>query len=103
MVKWNFQREAAEYAVGQIVGVVSVQNFIVLRRNFGHAGEGEDQALQRQAARDAHSIRVDNVGGRVTLTGHAPSWPLVEEAANAAWATPGVTEVVDQLKVQMSP
>jgi osmotically-inducible protein OsmY len=59
-------------------------------------------ALQRQAAADAKSIHVDTSGGTVTLTGHASSWQAIEDAASAAWAAPGVSQVVDQVKHSMS-
>jgi len=38
----------------------------------------------------------------VTLTGKASSWQSIEDAANAAWAAPGVTQVIDQVKMQMT-
>jgi osmotically-inducible protein OsmY len=56
-------------------------------------------ALQRQATADAKSITVDASGGKVTLSGQASSWQSIEDAANAAWAAPGVTDVVDQVRV----
>lgn len=59
-------------------------------------------ALQRQATTDTNSIRVDTAGSKVTLTGHASSWQSIEDAANAAWAAPGVTDVVDHVKMQMT-
>lgn len=59
-------------------------------------------ALQRQATKDAHSIRIDAAGGKVTLSGSASSWQSIEDAANAAWAAPGVTDVVDQVKMAMT-
>jgi osmotically-inducible protein OsmY len=57
-------------------------------------------ALQRHATADAKSIHVNSSGSKVTLTGHASSWQAIEDAADAAWAAPGVTEVDDQLQIQ---
>jgi len=48
-------------------------------------------ALQRQATTDTNSIHIETSDGKVTLTGHASSWRSIEDAANAAWAAPGVT------------
>ncbi len=59
-------------------------------------------ALQRQAKADAKSIHVETAGGKVTLTGHASSWQSIEDATSAVWAAPGVTHVVDQVKMSMS-
>jgi osmotically-inducible protein OsmY len=103
-VIWNYQRDAAERAVRYLTGVVSVYNAITLKPEASATQVKEKvlSALQRQATTDAKSINVDASGGKVTLTGHASSWQSIEDAANAAWAVPGVTEVVDQLKVSMT-
>ena len=61
--------------------------------------EKVEAALQRQAMKDASRIHIQTTGGTVTLTGHASSWRTIADAAHAAWAAPGVTEVIDQLTV----
>jgi osmotically-inducible protein OsmY len=38
----------------------------------------------------------------VTLTGYAESWQAIDDAADAAWAAPGVTEVVDRVRMSMA-
>jgi osmotically-inducible protein OsmY len=103
-VKWNFERDAAEKAVRFLTGVVSVYNSITLKPEASAAQVKEkiQSALQRQATTDTNSIHIDTAGGKVTLTGNASSWQSIEDAANAAWAAPGVTEVVDQVKMQMT-
>jgi osmotically-inducible protein OsmY len=53
--------------------------------------------MQRQATADAKSIHIDTSGGKVTLTGKASSWHAMADATNAAWAAPGVTEVIDHV------
>ena len=100
-VTWNYQREAAEQAVRHLTGVVGVFNSITIQpeTTASQVKERVEAALRRRATKDANAIRVDACGGKVTLTGHASSWQSVEDAANAAWAAPGVTEVVDQVKV----
>jgi osmotically-inducible protein OsmY len=104
MVPWNFQREAAERAVRYLAGVVVVRDCVTLKphASAGQVKEKVEAALQRQATKDAKSIHIDTSGGKVTLTGHASSWQSIEDAANAAWAAPGVTEVVDQVKLSMT-
>jgi osmotically-inducible protein OsmY len=37
--------------------------------------------------------------GRVTLAGSVSSWAEHDEAVDAAWSAPGVTEVDDQIQV----
>jgi len=100
-VNWNFQRDEAERAIRYLRGVVSVHNLVTLKPETSVAGVKEKvlAALQRQASTDAKSIHVDAVGSKVTLTGYASSWQAIEDAANAAWAAPGVTEVVDQVQM----
>jgi osmotically-inducible protein OsmY len=101
---WNYQRDAAERAVRHLTGVVGVSNAIGLMPGASAAEVKEkiQSALQRQATTDANSIHIETSGGKVTLSGKASSWQSIEDAANAAWAAPGVTEVVDQVKMQMT-
>jgi len=103
-VTWNYQREGAERAVRHLAGVVGVFNSIAIRPQASPSKVKEEveAALERRAPADLGSIRIDVTGGKVTLTGHARSWRAVEDAANAAWAAPGVTEVVDQVKMSMA-
>lgn len=103
-VRWNFERDAAEKSVRYLTGVVSIYNSITLKPETSAAQVKEkiQSALQRQATKDANSIHIDTAGSKVTLTGHASSWQSIEDAASAAWAAPGVTEVVDQVKMQMN-
>jgi osmotically-inducible protein OsmY len=103
-VSWNYQREAAERSLRYLSGVVALYNFITVKPQASAAQVKEkvEAALSRQAATDASSILVNTSGGTVTLTGHATSWQSIQDAANAAWAAPGVTEVVDQVKMEMT-
>jgi osmotically-inducible protein OsmY len=103
-VNSNHEREAAERAVRNLIGVVSVLDSIRLSPDASvtQVKEKVEAALRRQAKADAKSIHVEATGGKVTLTGHASSWQSIEDAAHAAWAAPGVTEVIDQVKLQMT-
>jgi len=65
--------------------------------------EKVEAALLRQATADASSIKIDTSGGKVTLSGSASSWRSIRDAANAAWAAPGVTDVVDHMKISFAP
>jgi osmotically-inducible protein OsmY len=59
-----------------------------------------EDSLKRQALLDAMNIQVDVSGGKVTLRGTVRSWAERDAAWRAAWAAPGVTEVVNEIKVQ---
>jgi osmotically-inducible protein OsmY len=100
-VTWNFQRDAAELGVRFLTGVVAVHNAITIKPQTSAAEVKEkvQAALQRQATADGKSIHVETIGTKVTLTGHASSWKAIDDAANAAWAAPGVTEVVERVKM----
>jgi osmotically-inducible protein OsmY len=102
-VEWNYQREAAERAVRHLVGVVAVNNAMTIKPQPSpmEVRQKIQVALKRQATVDSKSIEIEAHGGTVTLSGHASSWLSIEDAASAAWATPGVTEVIDHVKVQM--
>jgi len=104
-VHWNYQRDAAEHAVRYLTGVISVYNNILLKpenASVEKVNEKVGAALQRQATADAKSIHVEATGGKVTLSGHASSWQSIKDASWAAWAAPGVTEVVDKMTVSAS-
>jgi osmotically-inducible protein OsmY len=100
---WHYQRDAAERAVRCLAGVVGVSNSITLKpeASVAQVKEKIQSALKRQATTDAKSIHVDTSGGKVTLTGSA-SWQSIDDAVNAAWAAPGVTEVVDKVERSMT-
>ena len=103
-VIWNYQRDSAERSIRHLKGVVNVYNAITLKplNTVAQVKEKIQAALQRQATEDTNSIHIDTKGSRVTLTGHASSWQSIEDAAHAAWAAPGVTQVIDQVKMQMT-
>lgn len=100
-VDWHYQRDAAVRAVRNLSGVREVVNAITLKpvaaaKEVRHKIEA---ALQRQAATDAKAIKVETHGGCVTLSGHTTTWQARMDAEDAAWAAPGVTEVVDRVIV----
>jgi VCBS repeat-containing protein len=100
-VEWNYQRDSAEQAVRNLEGVVSVYNTITIksRVSVGQVKEKVQTALKRQARADAKSIHVDTSGGTVTLSGNASSWAAAHDAVSAAWSAPGVTAVVNDLRI----
>ena len=56
-----------------------------------------DEALLRSAERDAAHVVVDTIGSRVLLKGSVRSWAEHEDIEAAARATPGVTDVDNQV------
>jgi len=101
-VEWDYQRTAADAAVGDLPGVTGVTNTLVAKPMFTPADVENKikQALQRQADRDAQHIEVQVNGGQVTLRGKVVSWAERKAAQGAAWSTPGVASVVNNLLVE---
>lgn len=57
------------------------------------------RALERSINAAANSIRVYTQGGKVTLNGKANTWDDKRKVQRAVWASPGVTEVEDNLAI----
>jgi osmotically-inducible protein OsmY len=100
-VPWDYQRQAALNAVKYLMGVVGVTDKIRIKSKASASLVKSDieAALKRRAKLDAQNISVDVLGSDVTLTGTVHSWSERELAANSAWATPGVHNVVDNITI----
>lgn len=103
-VSWQYQREAARRAVAGLPGVTGVVNQILIEPTvIVSASKTKSKitsAIMRNAQLDANHITVTVHDSGVTLTGTVSSWAERRQAEHAAWAAPGVTEVVNQLVVQ---
>jgi len=79
---WNFQRRAVERMVRPLKGVVGISDNIQLRTLPVplKLQERIQEALTRQAMREARRIEVSVEGSEVTLRGHVHSWAELVEA-----------------------
>jgi len=98
---WEYQRNAAARAVEPLVGVVRVQNSIALKAHLIPADIGTPirEALERQAQDESDRIEVVISGTSAILRGTVHSWAARAAAQGAAWSTPGISNVVNELKV----
>ncbi len=99
--EWDYQRRSAEKAIRPLMGVVGISNEIRLRTtpkaaNLSHRIE---EALTRQALREAKHIQVDVDGATVKLSGTVHSWQERDAAQGVAWSAPGVHTVINELRV----
>jgi osmotically-inducible protein OsmY len=100
-VNWNYQRQSADRSVRYLAGVRDVNNHIVVRPVAEQVAVRSqiEAALIRNARLDADHIRVEVRDDRVILRGTVQSWIEREEAERAAWASPGVGDVENELIV----
>jgi len=100
-VEWDFQRQAVYKAVRPLVGVVGISNEITLKPKLTPADLGRriEEALTRQALREAKRVQIDVDRATVTLRGTVHSWQERDAVQGAAWAAPGVHAVVNELRV----
>lgn len=96
---WGYQSASAEQCIRPLIGVRGVTNQIRLKQRANPAGIQADieAALTRHAQREARHITVDVDGGVVTLRGQVESMAEHEAVIGTAWASKGVTRVIDQL------
>ena len=101
-VDWEYQRQSADRAVRNLTGVVGVSNAIALKPKVAPANVVNRirDALARHAQEEAKNIEVMASGSTVTLRGRVDSWAERNAAFGAAWSAPGVTSVVNEIKVQ---
>lgn len=100
-VEWDYQRRSAEKAIRPLMGVVGISNEIALRvkPKATDLSRKIEEALMRQALREAKKIQVGVDGTTVTLTGTVHSWHERDAVQGVAWAAPGVHAVINQLRV----
>jgi osmotically-inducible protein OsmY len=101
-LEWNYQKEAAQKAVKNILGVLGVSNIITINSEAQDLVEEKDieSAMRRNWAIGNQAILVKVTGHKVTLSGKVNSWYQKDEAARIAWNAPGVWSVDNELVIE---
>jgi osmotically-inducible protein OsmY len=102
-VEWDYQRTQAKRSIESLNGVKMVIDLISLKPRVSADGIEEkiSAAFQRHASIDAKSIDVSVSGSKVILRGKVRSFTEKDDAADAAWAAPGVTSVENHLSIEV--
>ncbi|HVU94129.1 MAG TPA: BON domain-containing protein [Puia sp.] len=100
-VDWNFQRQNAVDAIQNLIGVIRVNNFIVVKPSptSNDLQEKIRQALLRSATVDSDKIAVTVTGSKAILTGTVRSLAEKDDAELAAWSGRGITSVENRLEI----
>ena len=95
-VEYYYQKDRAYDAVKNLPGVTYVINEIKVAASVSPVDVKDNirDEFERNARIDANNIQVEVEGSEVTLKGEVRSLDEYREAENAAWAVPGVTEVM---------
>lgn len=100
-VDWHFQKLAAEQDVHRLYGVTGVSNQITIKPRVNTSNLSDDimHALHRSWFFDPQTIHVSAEGGKVRLSGTAPSLHDRQVAAATAWTAAGVTDVENDIAI----
>lgn len=100
-VDWNYQKDLAFKAASRISGVAEIRNLIDVMPAVSPTivRERIEQAFERQADLKADKITVRTEGHKVVLGGNVGSWSERGIAERAAWSSPGVSQLQDDITV----
>ncbi|HMK06010.1 MAG TPA: BON domain-containing protein [Flavobacterium sp.] len=100
-LEWNYQKEAAQKTVSNLIGVKGISNDIriVSLSKDGIEKKDIEDAIIRNGHIDSTSIEIEVINNLVTLRGSVDSWYQKSEAGRIAWNAPGVKQVQNDLYV----
>jgi osmotically-inducible protein OsmY len=100
-VEFAFQKRDAERAVHHLTGVKGVSNLILIKPRVTPTDLKQkiEQALVRNAQTDAKRITVEVQDTRAILHGTVRAYAEKKAAEDAAWSSPGITEVENHIVI----
>lgn len=98
---WQYQRDEAEFVSANVFGVIAVVDEIGLKPSPSATDVKHSikEAFKRNAKLDADDLTVTTSNGTATIEGVVNSWAEHDQAVAAAWFSPGVNDVDDQIIV----
>jgi osmotically-inducible protein OsmY len=98
-VDWKYEKDLAHNAIRYLKGVKGDNNEITVKPSVNKAVVKDHiyEALERNAHFEAETIKVETIGNTVVLKGTIRSWNERQAVERAAWSTPGVSSVQDDL------
>jgi osmotically-inducible protein OsmY len=100
-VEWDYQRRAAKTAIENLSGIRAIYNFISVKPGASPVDIKKkiSDSFHRMASVDSEKLSVDVIGSKAILRGRVHSIKEREDAADVAWAAPGIINVDNQLEV----
>jgi osmotically-inducible protein OsmY len=102
-VDWQYQKSAIRNVLTNLTGVAGVTNLVTVSPSVDPVDVKKKitAAFERSSAIDAGNIRVETTGQKVKLQGTVRSYAERLDAERAAWNAPGVSQVENQLVVNV--
>lgn len=101
-VEWQFQKQEAYNAVKPLLGVKEVYNLLSVKPAISKALVKDQikKAMTRAADIKSGKIDIDISGRKVILKGSVGTWQERTLIENAAWCSPGVANVIDEIEIR---
>ncbi|PRC91740.1 BON domain [Solimicrobium silvestre] len=100
-VDWRYQKQALATGIRYLLGVKGVSDHIHIRPvvSSNIVKSNIEAALKRHARDNSNNVSVNVHDNNVTLSGTVDNWSERKLACHAAWGTPGVHKVVDNINI----
>ncbi|MBZ4191622.1 BON domain-containing protein [Niabella beijingensis] len=101
-VEWQYQKQEAYNTIKPLLGVKEVYNLLSVKPAISKALVKDQikKAMTRNADIKSSKIDIDISGRKVILKGSVGTWQERTLIENAAWCSPGVTNVIDEIEVR---